>query len=82
MKNSILKILGGAALVLIIPLLGNLFVDGWNWNWSDFIFAWVFLVIMATSILLATRRFPKYRLVLGTVIFLVFAAVWVMLATG
>lgn len=27
--------------LLLIPLTGQLTVDGWNWTWSDFLFAWV-----------------------------------------
>lgn len=82
MTNSILKIMGWAAVALIIPLLGNLFVEGWNWSWHDFIFAWVFWVVMATTILFITRKVGKYYLLVGVAVFLVFAAVWVMLATG
>lgn len=82
MKHSILKIMGWAAVALIIPLLGNQFVDGWNWGWNDFVFAWVFWVVMATTILFVTRKVNKYPLLVGIVVFLVFAAIWVMLATG
>lgn len=82
MKKSLLKIMAWAALALIIPLLGNQFVDGWNWSWHDFVFAWIFWVIMATAIMLVTRHVAKYRIVFGVGVFLCFAAVWVMLATG
>lgn len=82
MRNSIMKIMGWAAVALIIPLLGNQFVDGWNWTWHDFVFAWVFWVVMATTILLVTRWVTKYRLAIGTLVFFVFAAIWVLLATG
>ena len=82
MKNSILKIMIWSAVALIIPLLGNQFVEGWNWNWNEFLFAWVFWVVMATTILFATKKVGKYRLLFGTAIFLFFAAFWVMLATG
>ena len=82
MKNSVLKIMGWAAVALIIPLLGNQFVEGWNWNWNEFVFAWVFWVVMVTTILFVARRFIKHRVVIGTVVFLIFVAIWVMLATG
>ncbi len=74
--------MGWAAVALIIPLLGNQFVEGWNWSWNDFLFAWVFWVVMATTILFVTRKFTKYALLVGAVIFIGFAAIWVMLATG
>jgi FtsH-binding integral membrane protein len=82
MKTTVFKIMGWAAIALVIPMLGNQFVEGWNWNWNDFVFAWVFWVLMATTILFLTRRVTKYRLAIGTFVFLVFVAIWVMLATG
>lgn len=27
--------------LLLIPLTGQLTVEGWHWTWSDFVFAWV-----------------------------------------
>lgn len=82
MKKSMLKIMVGAALALIIPLLGNIFVEGWNWSLTDFIFAWVFWVVMGTTILFATKRCSRYQWLVGIVIFLCFVALWVLLATG
>ena len=84
MKKSILKIMLWSAVALVIPLLGNQFVDGWNWNWNEFLFAWVFFVVMSVSIMLAMKRFSNktYRVVVGIAVFLVFAFVWAVLATG
>ncbi len=82
MKNSVFKIMGWTTVALIIPLLGNQFIEGWNWSWNDFVFAWVFWVVMSTTILIVIKQVNKYRLFLGVVIFLVFASIWVMLATG
>ncbi len=85
MKNlGLPKVMFWSLVALVIPFLGNHFVDGWNWEWHDFLFAWVFFVIMATSIKVAMRQVPNksYRVVIGTLVFLIFAAIWVMLATG
>jgi hypothetical protein len=82
MKRTLIKIMLGAAIALVIPLLGNRYVDGWNWTWHDFVFAWVFWVIMATTIYLVTRRLAAYRLAVGAGVFLVFAAIWAALATA
>ncbi len=84
MKKPIVKIMLWSAAALIIPLLGNTFVDGWNWTWHDFLFAWTFFVVMSLSIRLATQRIvkPAYRFILGTAVFLIFALIWVILATG
>ncbi len=82
MKTPILKIMAGATVALLIPILGNTFVDGWNWDWHDFLFAWVFWVVMGTTILLVTRRYKKHAWLIGMHTFLCFAAVWALLATG
>jgi hypothetical protein len=84
MKKTILKIMFWSAVALIIPILGNQFVEGWNWSLGDFVFAWVFFVIMSLSIRFAIRRAanPKYKVLIGTAVFLVFLFIWVVLATG
>ena len=50
--------------VLVIPLLGNMFVEGWNWNPGAFVLLWVVLAI-ATLVykLIATRpaAVPAHR---------------------
>ncbi len=73
-----------SAVALVVPLLGNHFVEGWNWQWHEFLFAWVFFVIMGTAIKLAMRQFSHtyYRVAIGVAVFLGFAAIWAMLATG
>ncbi len=78
------KIMLWSLVALIVPLLGNQFVDGWNWDWHEFVFAWTFFVIMGTTIKLGMRQVSgtKYRAVVGVGLFLVFAGIWVMLATG
>jgi hypothetical protein len=78
----LLKIMAGSAVALVIPLLGNTFVDGWNWTKADFLFAWVFWVVMASTILFVSRRFSRYQLTTGVTTFICFATVWVLLATG
>jgi hypothetical protein len=82
MNKSLLKITSWATVALIIPFLGNQFIEGWNWSWNDFVFAWVFWVVMFITILFCIKRFTKHRAIIGTVVFLFFAAIWVMLATG
>ncbi len=74
--------MGWTSVALIIPLLGNIFVEGWNWTWHDFLFAWVFWVVTCVTILLVTQHFFRYRWLVGVIIFIGFAAFWGMLATG
>lgn len=47
--------------VLLIPLVGNLTVAGWNWTWHDFVFGWV-VIATATFVfrLIATRKFANF----------------------
>lgn len=73
-----------ALFALIIPLLGNTFVDSWNWGWNEFVFAWVFLVILGLSHKFVTSKITHsgLRVATGVAVILAFAAIWVMLATG
>lgn len=75
MKKALLQIMGGATVALIIPLLASQFVEGWGWTWNDYIFAWVFWVVMGTSIYVAAQTFPKYKLAIGLVVFFGFAGI-------
>lgn len=36
--NSIIRPALITILILLIPLFGNLFIDGWNWPWTAFVF--------------------------------------------
>jgi hypothetical protein len=69
---------------LIIPILGQLLVEGWNWGWNEFLFAWVFFNIFGfTSVFITnkiTHRIGKIAIAIGITAF--FTLIWVMLATG
>jgi hypothetical protein len=43
MQKAIIRIALGTGLILLIPLFGNLFIDGWNWPWTAFAFFGVVL---------------------------------------
>jgi hypothetical protein len=83
-KTYIKKTMLWALAALIIPLLGNTFVDGWNWTWHDFLFAWVFFVILGLSVKFVTSKIADrtFRIAAGVAVVLVFAAIWATLATG
>lgn len=52
--------------VLLIPLVGNSVVEGWNWQWNDFVFAYVvFAGVALIYRLLATRTFANLAYKLG-----------------
>lgn len=69
--------------LLLIPLFGNLYVDGWNWKPGDFVFAWV---VLAGAIflyrLLATSKTASllYRLGAGLAVVTGFVVFWVTAA--
>jgi hypothetical protein len=83
-KKNVINIVLCSTAALIIPLLGNTFVDGWNWNLGDFVFAWVFFNSLGLSYKFVTSKIANRtkRIVAGFAIIAVFVAVWVMLATG
>lgn len=64
---------------LLIALLGNLFVEGWNWNPGSFVFAWV-VIAGATLVykLLATSPAATlaYRLGAGLAVLAGFLITW------
>ncbi|MDB6165771.1 MAG: hypothetical protein JWQ83_911, partial [Lacunisphaera sp.] len=65
--------------VLLVPLVGNVTVKGWNWHWNDFVFAWVILAV-ATLVyrLIATSKFANltYKLGAGLAVLAGFLIVW------
>lgn len=83
-KKQIIKIVSWSTLALVIPILGQLFVEGWNWTWHDFLFAWVFFNILGFVYTFVTNKISmrRWRIVAGLFVVAVFAFVWVMLATG
>lgn len=69
--------------LLLIPLLGNMFVKGWNWEWNDFIFAWVvFAFAIFVYRLIASRKWSNltYRLGAGLAVITGFLVFWITAA--
>lgn len=69
--------------LLLIPITGSLTVEGWNWTWHDFLFAWV--VFTFTTFFyrfLATRPMANfaYRLGAGLAVLAGFLITWINLA--
>jgi hypothetical protein len=81
-KDYLLTALVPSAL-LLLPLAGQLTVEGWNWKWNDFVIAWVVFAI-ATGFFryLATRPMANLAYKAGTAIAVVtgFLITWVTLA--
>jgi hypothetical protein len=46
--------------LLLLPFTGQLTVEGWNWTWHDFLFAWVvFSVATFVFRLIVSRKFAN-----------------------
>jgi hypothetical protein len=83
-KKQAIKIVTWSTAALIIPILGQLFVNGWNWSLGDFIFAWVFFNILGVTYTLVTNKItsPRSKIAAGIFVIAIFAFVWIGLATG
>jgi hypothetical protein len=83
-KEQVIKIIMRSTVALIIPILGQLFVDGWNWGLGDFIFAWVFFNLLGLTYTFVTNKIINRgtKIAAGICVIAIFAVVWIRLATG
>ncbi len=66
------------ALILLIPLLGNHFVDGWNWDFRGFVLAGSLVFGTALAYELVTKNVDRivYRAAVGVALAAAFVLVW------
>lgn len=71
----------GTGLILLIPLFGNLFVDGWNWHLGTFILAGVMLFATGLTYELVAKKMNNkaYRFAVGLAVGTAFILTWVNL---
>jgi hypothetical protein len=83
-KKQALTIIIRSTIALIIPILGQLFVDGWSWGVADFVFAWVFFNLLGFTYTFVTGKIARKtgKIVVGMLVVAVFAFIWIKLATG
>lgn len=84
MKNNFVRTMLWSLVPLVIPVFGVIFVDGWNWTWHDFLFAWVFFVVASLTFQFS-RRIAITRLqknFIGALVVLTFVTIWAMVATS
>jgi hypothetical protein len=67
--------------VLLIPLWGNLYVDGWNWDWHGFVAAgtFVFTAALAYELVARTMRNTAYRFAAGLAVATALVLTWMNL---
>lgn len=84
MQKSIIRIAIGTLCILIIPLLGNRFVEGWNWSFGDFIVMGSLIFGTGLFYELASRKAKttSYRTALGIAVAAGFLMFWVNAAAG
>ncbi len=72
----------GTLVILLIPLFGTQFVEGWDWTLSDFVIMGAMLFITGSLIDLSVRKLGKYGFIVAAVIVFLFLWLWVELAVG
>ena len=82
MEKNIILILIVVELILLIPLFGNIFIDGWNWGVGDFIVMGALLFGTGLLFYFAMRNISnaKYRILACISIIVVLLCIWVELA--
>ncbi len=83
-KRNLVELYMAPALVLCIPLVGNLISSEINWSGYDFLIAGVILWSTAGLIHLILSRVAKFplRIMFCCVMLLVIALIWIELAVG
>lgn len=80
--KNIIRVAIIVLVILLIPVLGNLFVDGWNWGPLDFVIIGLLLFFTGCAIDYAARNItdPIYRIIAIAAIVGVLLLIWVELA--
>jgi hypothetical protein len=83
-KKSIVRVAIVVGLILLVPVYGNHFIDGWNWKLGDFIVAGAMLFGTGLTYELVARKGGTiaYRVAVGVALGAAFFLVWVNLAVG
>jgi hypothetical protein len=84
MKPNITRVALIVGLILLIPVFGNLYVEGWNWSLFDFIVMGTLLFVVGLAIDFAARNVadPTHKVLAIGAIVLAFLALWTEMAVG
>ena len=71
-------------LVLLIPVFGNRYLDGFDWKWFDFVIMGFLLLStgLACEFVLRKVKRLEYRLVICAALLLALFVIWAELAVG
>lgn len=82
-SQKIYRIIGGTALILLIPLVATLFVKDFDWNWFDFVVACGLLIGTGLMFEFAAAKLdPWYRMVTAVVLLAALFLAWAELSVG
>ena len=70
--------------LLCIPAIGNIFIDGVNWNLFDFLIMGSLILIFSNGInlVLLSQRSIQYRVTVIGVLVILFLIIWIEFAVG
>lgn len=83
MQKTIIRVAIEVGIILLIPLFGNFFIEGWNWGVLDFVAMGLLLFIAGLAIDIAIRKFknkPLYQVIAVLAILAILVLIWVELA--
>lgn len=83
MQKNIIRISIIVGIILLIPLFGNFFIQGWDWGILDFVFAGILFFITGLGIDFVIRKFkgkPLYQFLSVIVIIGILLLIWVEMA--
>jgi hypothetical protein len=83
-KKHFVIVLVITLLILLIPVFGNIYVDGWNWGPMDFVFGFVMIFGTGLALVYAGKKVvnPFYKVMTLLGIIFAFLIIWGILATG
>jgi hypothetical protein len=81
-NKGVIRVAMGTGLILLIPLLGNLFVEGWNWGLFDFIVCGALVFGTGVAYQFVARKVGTiwYRAAAALALVATFLLTWVNLA--
>jgi hypothetical protein len=82
--SKIIRALVISSLLLVVPFVASLFVDGMNWSRFDYVFAWLMFsfISLAFTFVLSSTANMSYKLAVGAAVVGAFTLVWIDGAVG
>jgi hypothetical protein len=81
-RKNLVRVLLIVGLMLLIPLYGEFFIKGWNWDAGGFVFAFVLLFLTGVAIDAAARKIGNRALLALAIAAIIAAPAWLWLSIG